>query len=776
MTMQFFPAELKALPQWCVASLLPDADGKPDKRPYSPKTGNPASVTDPRTWGTFEAAIAMREHWRQTGAPNAQVGFVFNKDDPFAVVDLDTYKAKVEGVKQLHAEIIRACEAYTYNEKSQSGLGTHILGRGFVLDGARNEVNCVELYSHARFMICTGDVSGTVAPLADIQDLLDRLYVLIKDGGKTDVANWRELGDGEISLLSDSDIVERAMNAQNSDKFLRLCKGDLSMHNGDWSKADESLIQFFCYYTADNNQVARLFLRSDLALRDKAIRPDYIPRTITYARAKLEKDAPPPLDMTAIAQRAQQVAQNAQREELGDERDDNAISPVDTPKPAPPATRDIVFPPGIVGDIARYVMQAAVRPVPEIALAAGIACFAGVVGRQFNISGTGLNQYILLLAKTGTGKESAQSGIDRLFGELRKVTPAATRFVGPGHFASGPALVKRFSEQPCFVSVVGEFGHKMKTMTHPRANSADKTLMAAMLDVFAKSGWGQFLPASAYSNKENNSDMVHAPTMTLLGETEPEGFFAGLDDATVSSGFLPRFLVIEYTGERPSRNKSPMATPPTKLVEDMTNVLQTVLQSEQKGACVIVAETADAKALLDKFDVFVDSQMRESPNVTRELWNRAHLKALRLAALVAVGVNYYEPCIEASHAEWAITTVTRDIHSLLDRFDRGDVGEGDSKMHMDLVRIIRKYYSVKADKRNQKFHSHGYCAAAFMASRTSNLSAYKNHRLGHMKALKETIATMVEHGELILIDKKIAWDQFKTTALVYCIGDQFPNE
>jgi len=55
------------------------------------------------------------------------------------------------------------------------------------------------------------------------------------------------------------------MNAANSDKFLRLCQGDLSMHGGNWSDADEALIQFFCFYTPDNNQVARLFHRSELA-------------------------------------------------------------------------------------------------------------------------------------------------------------------------------------------------------------------------------------------------------------------------------------------------------------------------------------------------------------------------------------------------------------------------------------------------------------------------------------------------------------------------------
>jgi len=146
--------------------------------------------------------------------------------------------------------------------------------------------------------------------------------------------------------------------------------------------------------------------------------------------------------------------------------DQEPIAPVQHVSP-------IEFPPGLLGDIARYSLAAAIRPVPEIALAAAIACMAGIVGRQYNISGTGLNQYILLLAKTGTGKESVQSSIDRLFAEVSKTVPAAQTFLGPSRFASGQALNKRFQKQPCFVAFLASsvtrcagcraIGHRLPT-------------------------------------------------------------------------------------------------------------------------------------------------------------------------------------------------------------------------------------------------------------------------------------------------------------------------
>lgn len=766
MHMQYFPAELRALPQWCVASLLPDSTGKDDKRPYNPKTGNPASTTDPRTWGTFEEAIALRDYWRETSAPRAQVGFVFNENDPYAVIDLDTYKAKDEQAKNLHAEIKR--QALTYAELSQSGLGTHIIGRGLVLEGARNEANAIEIYSHARFMICTGNVGegNAILPVEPIQELLDYLYPLIKDASIANGISWRDLGDGEESLLTDLEIVERAMNAANSDKFLRLCQGDLSMHGGNWSDADEALIQFFCFYTPDNNQVARLFMRSDLAKRDKAERPDYVPRTIAYARKKLENDKPPPLDLTAIAERAKAMAAPI-------EQPHEIPSAIDQAAPALVVqTSPIEFPPGLLGEIARYSLAAAIRPVPEIALAAAIACMAGIVGRQYNISGTGLNQYILLLAKTGTGKESVQSSIDRLFAEVSKTVPAAQTFLGPSRFASGQALNKRFQKQPCFVSILGEFGDTLKRLSGNRASSADIALLSEMKDMYHKSGADQMLRSTVHSDSEKNTADVQSPALSLLGETAPEPFFASLDESLISSGFLPRFTVIEYSGERPARNPKPLAMPPAELVTAMGNLIAGALQMQQNRTVLVAQTSPEALAELDKFDAWVDGQIRGQGEVVRQLWNRAHIKALRLSALVAVGVNPLDVVVAHAHAVWAVELVKRDVSILLSRFQTGNVGEGDAKLQSDLREVITKYMT-EGHKDWTDYHQQGCVTGVYLARQTASRAAFRNRQGGSNKALKDVLASMVEYGVLIQLEKKDSYNRFRSQAAVYALGEHW---
>ena len=79
-------------------------------------------------------------------------------------------------------------------------------------------------------------------------------------------------------------------------------------------------------------------------------------------------------------------------------------------KDTAPVVPGVSLPPGLVGEVAQYIYQTAIRPVPEIALGAAIAITAGVCARSYNISGSGLNQYLILLAKTGAGKEGAVTG------------------------------------------------------------------------------------------------------------------------------------------------------------------------------------------------------------------------------------------------------------------------------------------------------------------------------------------------------------------------------
>lgn len=736
--LQNIPIELRALPQWVCAGA--------DKIPVSPRTGQAASVTDPATWGTFEEAC-------RTGFKH--VGFVLAAWDPYCIIDLDNKPEKplTEEQWQRHQKILTAFDSYT--ERSASGRGYHIIVKGKLPAGVHRDN--VEVYSSARYMICTGDVVRNT-PIGDYQQLLDVLY------GEMKPADTVELTERD-SLLDDGEVVAMAMRAVNAEKFNALCAGDMTGYPSQ-SEADFALLSIIAYYTPDNEQVRRLFRMSALGKREKAVKDD---RYLNFALGKIRAQQPAPVDIGALAANAEAVIQKLP------EVMQSPVTQGNPPNlPQSPTVPGISLPPGLVGELAQYFYQTAIRPVPEIALAAAIALTAGVCGRSYNISGSGLNQYIILLAKTGSGKEGALSGIENLISAVRPQIPMVDQFLGPAAFASGQALVKVLNDKPCFVSVLGEFGLTLQQLSDQRANSAQLMLRKVLLDLYAKSGWNRMLRSSVYSDTEKNTKIIQAPNVTILGESTPETFFDGLDASHVAEGLIPRFSVIEYVGDRPPRNRNANTPPSQGLAQRFSDLVAVSLTTSNNNACAPVQLDSHSVQLLDAFDVKADGIMNASKmDVEMQVWNRAHLKALKLAALLAVGCNPHQPIVTAEMAQWAIDFVTRDVELVAARFKDGDVGQGDSKQYHDLKRAIEAYYKHPVKTVKERFgdlHKAQLIPYAYLSQRTANIASFRHDRLGATNALKRAVQTFIDSGMLIEVARPQLLEKYRFSGVAYGIG------
>lgn len=724
------PMELRALPQWVCSG--------PDKIPLNPRTGQPSSVTDPSTWASYEEAL-------RSGMKH--VGFVLTEWDPYTIIDLDNKPEKPCTVEQWtrQQKILEAFDSYT--ERSTSGTGYHIIVKGKIPAGVHRDN--VEIYSTSRYMVCTGDVVRN-SPIAEYQELLDILY------GEMKPADTAELEDFD-SIIEDEDLVDMAMNAANGEKFNELCKGDwAAMGYGSQSEADFALLSILAYYTRDNDQVRRVFRMSPLGQREKAVKND---RYINFAMGKIRAQQPKMVDFDQLV--------------------------LDTPAPATketplinnsPTVPGVSLPPGLVGEIAQYIYQTAIRPVPEIALGAAIALTAGICGRSYNISGSGLNQYIILLAKTGAGKEGAVTGIDNLVASVRPQIPMVDQFIGPSVFASGQALIKVLDERPCFVSVLGEFGLTLQQMCDPRANGPQLMLKRVLLDLYSKSGWNKIMRSTVYSDTEKNTKMVQAPNVTILGESTPETFFQGLDPMHIAEGLIPRFSIIEYTGLRPPRNRNAGSPPSQQLAQNFTDLVTISLTTSNNGTCCNVQTDTEALLLLDQFDAKSDGMINSAgSDVEMQLWNRAHLKALKLGAVIAVGVNPHAPVVTGTIAQWSIDFVERDVTTMATRFLKGEVGTGDHRHEEDIRRVVEAYLAMSPDKREQyavpkKMLDLPVIPFHYLRRRLRLLTAFKNDRRGTARALEDSLKDMVKADILNMIPQQQAFEKFGVTTEVYIKG------
>lgn len=723
MALDQIPAELRELRQWVCAG--------EDKKPLNPATHELASVLDPSTWGTFEdACLAGTKH----------VGFVLTDEDPYCIIDLDRPRNEVDSDRQ--QKILDAFNTYT--ERSQSGEGYHIVCRGKIPEGARRDK--VEIYSSSRYMIFTGIVTKDL-PIVGCQAMLDILYSEIKR------TTTSALPVDEDETLSDEAIVEMAMRAGNASKFNQLCSGEWSSYPSQ-SEADLALLSIFAFYSQNNEQVMRLFRMSALGKREKAQKNDIY---LNYAIKRIRSNEPRFIDLGRVRAQAEALAMGT------------AI-PQEFPRP-------ISFPKGLVGEVADYILHQATRPVPEIALAGAIAFVAGIVGRAYNISGTGLNQYLLVLAKTGCGKEGAMSGIERLTAAIRKNVPMVDDFIGPAAFASGQALIKTLDTRPTFVSVLGEFGLTLQQLSDPRANSATLMLKKVLLDLYTKSGWESVLRSSVYSDSEKNTKIVQAPSVTILGESTPEAFYDGISTSHIAEGLVPRFLVIEYLGDRPPRNASGPLAPPDDLVQALTKLVTQALTMSANRTCCEVPIDPHAQAILDELDQEADRRINaHQSNVEAQLWNRAHLKALKLAALIAVGMDPLAPMVTAECARWAVRMVTADVKGMVGHYASGDVGMGDAKQMFELRRLITKYLISPIDQLKDvgstyALHRAKIVPLVYLQRRGYNLAAFNKDRLGAGTSIKKTLEALVDSGQLVEVPAAQSKEKFGGIGRCFALGD-----
>ena len=139
------PEELRVRPQWVVWKAVGD---KPDKVPYSARTGRRASSTDLLTWSTFQEALEAYENSDYAG-----LGFVFSSADPYTGIDLYDCVDENGEIAGWTLEIVSYFDSYT--ELSATGSGLHIIVRGEVPNRRKGDV---EVYSSKRFFTVTGHV------------------------------------------------------------------------------------------------------------------------------------------------------------------------------------------------------------------------------------------------------------------------------------------------------------------------------------------------------------------------------------------------------------------------------------------------------------------------------------------------------------------------------------------------------------------------------------------------------------------------------------------
>lgn len=757
------PAVMRERTQWVCAN--------DKKEPINARTGELAEVDDPSTWSTFNQAC------KAAIANGYEIGYVLSIDDELTIIDLDDKPTNPapEAMKKVHADIL--ANADTYIERSVSGRGYHVVVAGQVERPIKTPH--IEQYSEKRFMICTGDVVKDL-PVVNGQPLIDLIHQHF-GSQSTYVDPLGELPDQapDLAELPDEEIIRRGLEAENGDKFEALFNGDIDTYSqGDHSRADSALLNLLCFLTPHNEQVRRIFKASKLYRPNQRNRASN--RYLNYSIMKWRAENPP-LDMSQfnLAQPEQHGGHRSvgacavhprpmdEFVEMGldaiKDKESKGQPKVEIPKAPPkqippPAPRDpfAEYPAGIIGELARFAFHNSYLPIPEACLAASISYVAGLVGRGFHINGLGLNHYMVFIADSGIGKEGGKRGIRAVHAKVVEKVPASQHNLGSADFSAGISMVKELAENPSMLGIAGEIGLTLKTMLDKRAPGHLVDLKRALTDAWSESGPTGLLNSRKYSDRSKNFSDVKRPCLSLLGESVPSHFYGALNDDVASDGFIPRWVIVEYFGERPDPNRFRQKTPPDGLIDRMADLYVASKTIQDSNAMVEVELDGEALEYSHYFENRVTQRIRTLPreHPIKAILSRTNEKSLKLAALLAVCENPHSPKITKDQMVWATAFIEKADGHMIVKYEDGSIGDDESLFEAMTRAAIRHYITLTPDQKiaakcpkcllNSPAIPH-----AFFKDYLKRKAAIKNHRLGMNKAIDICIADSIIVGILV---------------------------
>jgi hypothetical protein len=436
-----------------------------------------------------------------------------------------------------------------------------------------------------------------------------------------------------------------------------------------------------------------------------------------------------------------------------------------------------------LGDIAVFIYQNAVRPVKEIAIAGAIAYLAGIAGKAYNISRTGLNHYIAILAPTAGGKEGAASGMEMLTNAVLELLPAFEQFIGPAEIASPQALIKHLSvSSPCFYSHKGEIGFWMQKLTSKYAKANETALRGLLLDLYTKSGYGQVVRGSIYSDKTKDVHAIKAPSFTLIGDATPDTFYRALDEENIEEGLVARFTVVEASGDRVPHNElHGQIKPDKKMTHIIAGIARRALQLAQMNNVINIDETPEAHEEHMRFsEQCYEITLKNRESAEGKLYSRAHLRLLRLAGLIAVGINPDNPVMTLECVQWAKRFIVYGISCVVTRFETGRVGDVNYSIEqrMAIMNVLKRYikegykpaygktYQIDEAMYNAKITTNKYIQANVI-----HHSAFRKDHHSN-QAFKQMIQEYVDNGILERIDLSRIKDSPRR-GIAYYVRDVF---
>ena len=325
--------------------------------------------------------------------------------------------------------------------------------------------------------------------------------------------------------------------------------------------------------------------------------------------------------------------------------------------------------PGLVGEIADWIVATAEYQQPLLAIGAALAVVGTVAGRQLaGPTNSATHLFVLGVAPTGAGKDRPLKAVRRL---LLAVGP---QLVGPGRFTSDTAVVNELTRSPVIGCAIDEFGAFLARMKSRNASTHEQGITSVLREVWSN----KFEPFVSTARASERSTTLHSLGMSIFGTSTSAELYGALSSADVASGLLNRFLVLNGEAE-PQENDDPLDASeiPADIVEGLKAIywrLGELGAAPYHGQGDVASPPprkipwgdAGAHRKWKEFRAKVQTAARAGDQIAADLLVRSAEMSVRIATIRAIGIDPASPSIGQSDIDWAIALVERSAKTLID--------------------------------------------------------------------------------------------------------------
>lgn len=302
--------------------------------------------------------------------------------------------------------------------------------------------------------------------------------------------------------------------------------------------------------------------------------------------------------------------------------------------------------PGLVGDLMTWAGRQSHVKQPVFDLATALMCCALATGNRYEVDGydTPLQPYMMLMAPTGSGKESAFSNVGAF----------ARRFDWHNFVISGfqsyHSMMDRLSEEPHIALWLwDEAGRKLKSAQGQ--SGPDGQVINHLLTTYGKGN----ATIAGIAGRHRAIPLIERPYLLTLAATQPESLIEALSVQDLNTGVFNRFILINAGNDFAPSNEERQRLFPSR-VDAMVRRFREVVAPPHEFVKVRMSNS-----VYDLFRSFNERARRSA--MVNAIWGRANQNALILAGLVAVGMNPSKPEIELNVGEWSIALVEWSIRN-----------------------------------------------------------------------------------------------------------------